>query len=206
MAAASFFGSAQAAEPRNPSQTILFFGDSITAGFGVDPKEAYPARIQTKIDARGWPFRAVNAGLSGDTTAAGVERLGWALRQKVDVLVVALGANDGLRGIPAEATRENLQRMIDLAREKHPEADVVLAGMKMPPNYGPGFTRRFAAIFPELAEKNRVGLIPFLLEGVGGVPKMNLPDGIHPTAEGHAIIAETVWKTLQPLLKARAEK
>lgn len=187
-------------------RTVLFFGDSITAGFGVEPDEAYPALIQKKIAARKWPVRTMNAGLSGDTTAAGVERLRWALRQKVDVLVLALGGNDGLRGIPPETTKENLQKMIDLARATQPGITILVAGMKMPPNYGKSFTDRFARIFPELAKRNQIVLIPFLLEGVGGVSKLNLPDRIHPTAEGHKIIAENIWKTLEGVLAPPQEK
>ncbi len=184
-------------------QTILFFGDSITAGYGLDIKEAYPALIQKKIDALKLPYRVINAGLSGDTTAAGERRLRWVLRQKVDVFVLALGANDGLRGIPTETTKENLQKMIDFAKSHNANMKILLAGMQMPPNYGKTFTTQFVEIFPALADKNNVVLIPFLLKNVGGIQKLNLPDRIHPTAEGHAIIANTVWEKLKPLLSSK---
>lgn len=183
-----------------PARTIVFFGDSITAGSGLDPDEAFPALIQKKLDAAGRPWRVVNAGLSGETTAGGLRRLDWILRQPVDIFVIELGGNDGLRGIPPETSRANLQTMIERIRAKHPRVTLVLAGMQMPTNMGPDYTRRFAAMYPELAEKNRTALIPFLLEGVGGVANLNQADGIHPTAAGHQILADTVWRTLQPLL------
>jgi acyl-CoA thioesterase-1 len=185
-----------AAEPRS----IVFFGDSLTAGAGVDPDQAFPAIIQRKLDAAGLPWRAVNAGLSGETTAGGARRLAWILRQRVDLFVLALGGNDGLRGIEPAATRANLQAIIDGVRAKYPAAKIVLAGMQMPQNMGPDYTRDFAAIFPELAKTNGATLIPFLLEGVGGVPALNQPDGIHPTPEGHVAVAETVWTIIRPLL------
>jgi acyl-CoA thioesterase-1 len=183
-----------------PARTIIFFGDSITAGSGLDPDEAFPALIQKKLDAVGRPWRVVNAGLSGETTAGGLRRLDWILRQPVDIFVIELGGNDGLRGIPPENSQANLQTMIERIRAKHPRVTLVLAGMQMPTNMGPDYTRRFAAMYPELAEKNRTALIPFLLEGVGGVASLNQADGIHPTAAGHQILADTVWRTLQPLL------
>jgi len=183
-------------------KTILFFGDSLTAGLGLeDPStQAFPALIQKKLDAAGLPWRAVNAGLSGETSAGGLRRVDWILRQHVEVFVLELGGNDGLRGLPPETTRANLQTIIDRVRTKYPAAKIVLAGIAAPPNMGADFTRAFAAIFPELAEKNDVSLIPFLLEGVGGRPELNQPDGIHPNVQGHAIVAETVWKVLKPLL------
>ena len=183
-------------------KTILFFGDSLTAGLGLeDPStQAFPALIQKKLDAAGLPWRAVNAGLSGETSAGGLCWVDWILRQHVEVFVLELGGNDGLRGLPPETTRANLQAIIDRVRAKYPAAKIVLAGIAAPPNMGADFTRAFAAIFPELAEKNDVSLIPFLLEGVGGRPELNQPDGIHPNVQGHAIVAETVWKVLKPLL------
>jgi acyl-CoA thioesterase-1 len=180
--------------------TLVFFGDSITAGRGLTLADAYPALVQKKIDALHWPVTVVNAGLSGDTTAAGEQRLKWVLRQKVDVLVIALGANDGLRGIAPEVTEANLQRMIDFARSKNPTLTIVLAGMKMPPNYGKDYAARFEATFHTLAARNKLPLIPFLLEGVGGIPSMNQGDGVHPTVKGQARIAETVWTALKPIL------
>lgn len=188
--------STAAAEPR----TLVFFGDSLTAGYGLDQEEAFPALIQRRIAATGKSWRVVNAGLSGETTAGGRRRLDWILRQPVDLLVLELGANDGLRGIPLTETRANLQAMIDRVRAANPRATVVLAGMQMPVNMGPDYTRDFARIFPELAEANHLPLIPFLLEGVGGSPELNQADGIHPTVEGHRIVADNVWKVLSPLL------
>ena len=186
-----------AAEPKS----IVFFGDSLTAGLGLDsPEEAFPALIQQKLNAAGKPARVVNAGLSGETTAGGLRRLDWILRQPVDVLVLELGGNDGLRGIPVETSRANLQMMIERIRAKYPHVVIVLAGMQIPTNLGPDYTRQFAAMYPELAEKNHVALIPFLLEGVGGVASLNQGDGIHPTAEGHRKVADNVWHTLKTLL------
>ena len=184
------------------TKTLLFFGDSLTAGLGLeDPStQAFPALIQKKIAAAGLPWRVVNAGLSGETSAGGLRRVDWILRQRVEMFVLELGGNDGLRGLAPETTRANLQAIIDRVREKSPATKIVLAGIAAPPNMGADFTRAFAAIFPELAEKNHVVLIPFLLEGVGGRPELNQSDGIHPTAEGHAAVAETVWAVLKPLL------
>jgi acyl-CoA thioesterase-1 len=187
---------AAAAAPR----TLVFFGDSLTAGYGVDPDEAFPALIQKKIDEAGRSWRVVNAGLSGETTAGGLRRLDWVLRQPVDLMVIELGANDGLRGLKPEMTRANLQAIIDRIRARQPQAVVVLAGMKIPTNLGPDYTHAFAAIYPELAATNHVALIPFLLEGVGGQSDLNQGDGLHPTVEGQAKVADTVWKVLLPLL------
>ena len=184
------------AEPR----TIVFFGDSLTAGYGLDPAEAFPAVIQQKLNAAGRPWRVVNAGLSGETTAGGLRRLDWVLRQPVDIFVLELGGNDGLRGIPLETSRANLQGMIERIRVRHPRVVIVLAGMQIPTNLGPDYTRQFAAMFPDLAEKNRTVLIPFLLEGVGGVPGLNQADGLHPNSAGHCLIAETVWQAIKELL------
>ena len=182
------------------SKTIVFFGDSITAGYGVDPDEAYPAVIQRKIKEADRPWRVVNAGLSGETTAGGLRRLDWILRQRVDILVIELGGNDGLRGIPPATTRSNLEQMIGRIQQQHPDVKVVLTGMQISTNMGPDFARDFAAIYPELARATGVVLVPFLLDRVGGVPTLNQADGIHPTAEGHQIVADTVWRTLLPLL------
>ncbi len=182
------------------TRTIVFFGDSLTAGYGVDPDEAYPALIQRKITEAGLAWRVVNAGLSGETTAGGLRRLDWILRQRADVFVLELGGNDGLRGIAPATTRSNLATMIDRIRQRYPDVKIVIAGMQLPANMGPEHTRDFAAIFPSLARDRKAGLIPFLLDRVGGVSSLNQPDGIHPTAEGHQIVADTVWRTLQPLL------
>lgn len=183
-------------------KTLVFFGDSLTAGYGLDDPaaDAFPARIAEKIDAAQLPYRVVNAGLSGETSAGGLRRVDWVLRQPIDVFVLALGANDGLRGIEPSVTRENLQGIIDRVRAKHPRAKFVLAGMMMPPSMGSDYARDFRAVYPELAEKNGIAFIPFLLEGVGGDDALNQPDRIHPTAAGHAVLAETVWQVLQPLL------
>ena len=182
--------------------TIVFFGDSLTAGYGLpDPAtQAYPALIQEKIDEAGLPWRAVNAGLSGETTSGGLRRVDWILRQPVDIFVLALGGNDGLRGIDPTVSRDNLQKIVDRVRAKNPKAKIVLAGMQIPPAMGQDVSREFERMFPEVAEKNDATLVPFLLEGVGGRVELNQPDRIHPTAKGHALIAETVWKVLRPLL------
>ncbi len=183
-----------------PLKTMVFFGDSITAGAGVDPDEAYPAVLQRKLIEAHRPWHVVNAGLSGETTSGGLRRLDWVLRQPVDLIVIELGGNDGLRGISPALTRSNLQAMIDRIHQVNPSARIILAGMQMPTNLGPEYTREFAQIYPQLAEQNHVMLIPFLLEGVGGVPELNQADGIHPTPEGHRKVAETVWAVLSPML------
>ena len=185
-------------QPKN----ILFLGDSITAGYGLEPSQAYPALIQEKIDAKKWPFRAVNAGQSGDTSAGGLNRMDWLLRSRVDVLVLELGGNDGLRGLPPDTTSKNLQAIIERTRKKYPQAKIILAGMKVPPNMGAGYAKNFAAMYPELAKKHDALLIPFVLENVGGIRELNFPDGIHPTAKGHEIVAANVWKVLEPVLKS----
>jgi acyl-CoA thioesterase-1 len=183
-------------------KTVVILGDSVAAGFGLDPSQAFPARIQEKIDAKGWNFKVVNAGQSGDTSAAGLSRMDWLLRNRVDVLVLELGANDGLRGLPAEVTKKNLQAIIDRAKAKYPQVKIVIAGMKIPPNMGRNYGRQFESIFPDLARRNDAALIPFILEGVGGIRELNLPDGIHPTAKGHEIVARNVWKVLEPVLRS----
>jgi acyl-CoA thioesterase I len=181
---------------------VLFLGNSITAGYGLDPAQAFPARIQEKIDAKGWNFKVVNAGQSGDTSAGGLSRLDWLLKSRIDVLVLELGANDGLRGVPTEVTKKSLQTIIDRTKEKYPEVKIVIAGMKVPPNLGGNYRRQFESIFPELAKRNRASLIPFILENVGGQRALNLPDGMHPTARGHEIVAANVWKVLEPVLRS----
>ena len=182
------------------TRTILFFGNSLTAGYGLEPEQAFPALIQQKIDSLGLPYKAVNAGVSGETSSGGNNRVDWILKQPVDVFVLELGGNDGLRGIPVAETQKNLQAIIDKVKAKYPQAKLVLAGMQVPPNMGAQYAGAFRAIYTELAQKNNMTLIPFLLEGVGGEARFNLEDGIHPTAEGHRMVAQTVWQYLGPLL------
>jgi acyl-CoA thioesterase-1 len=192
----------RATESDGALKTIVFFGDSLTAGYGLDEPttESYPAVIEKKIEAEHLAYRMVNAGLSGETSAGGVRRVDWVLRQSIDIFVLALGANDGLRGIDPAVTQANLQAIITRVGEKHPHAKIVLVGMMMPTSMGEDYTRSFAAVFPRLAETNHVALVPFLLAGVGGKEALNQPDHIHPTARGHAILAENVWAVLRPLL------
>lgn len=180
---------------------VLFMGTSLTAGLGVEPEQAFPAVIQEKIDSAGLRFRVVNAGVSGETSAGGARRIDWLLNQSIAVFVLELGANDGLRGQNADSMRANLQTIIDRVRAAHPDAQIVIAGMEAPPNMGRRYTERFHAVFPALARANHAALIPFLLDGVGGHPELNQSDGIHPTAKGHRIVAENVWKVLEPLLR-----
>ena len=179
---------------------ILCLGDSLTAGYGLDKSQAYPALLQEKIDHLGWKFQVINAGLSGETTAGGLRRLDWFLKRKIDVLILALGGNDALRGIALDSTEKNLDEIMTRAQTRYPGVKIVLSGMLIPPNWGTDYPNKFQAIFPELTKKHRAQLIPFLLEGVGGKPQLNFPDGIHPTAEGHQIVAENVWKVLKPIL------
>ena len=183
-------------QKQGDSGVILFFGTSLTAGMGLDPHDAYPAVIQKKLDSLNLPYQVVNAGLSGETTASGKNRISWVLNQEVDVFVLELGANDGLRGIPLDETRKNLQAIIDTVRLKNPKTKIVLAGMQIPPNMGQEYTTEFRNIFPDLAEKNKLYFISFLLEDVAGNPELNQQDGIHPTVEGHKILAENVWEQL----------
>lgn len=190
-----------AAEPK----TILVLGDSIAAGYGLDPEEAFPALLKEKIQAAGLGYKVVNAGLSGDTTAGGLRRISWLLRQPVDVLLLELGGNDGLRGIDPDETEKNLQGIVEKVRQKNPKTVVVIAGMQMPENMGKDYTVRFREVFPRVARENNATLIPFLLDGVGGKADLNQPDRIHPTAEGHRIIAATIWKVLQPVLAKLSE-
>ncbi len=181
-------------------RNILFFGTSLTAGLGLDPSEAYPALIQNRIDSLKLPYNVINAGLSGETSAAGKSRIDWLLKQKIDVFVLELGANDGLRGIAVTETNKNLQAIIDAVKSKYPEVKLVMAGMQVPPNMGSTYANDFKEMFPKLATKNNMVLIPFLLDNVGGVPALNQPDGIHPTAEGGKILAENVWVKLKEVL------
>lgn len=196
---------AATASAASSGPVVLFLGTSLTAGLGVDPDSAYPAHIQEKIDSAGWGFRVVNAGVSGETSAGGLARIDWLLRQPVAVLVLELGANDGLRGQDVDSLRANLEAIIARTREVHPDAAIVLAGMESPPNMGRAYTSAFRAVFPMVARETDATLIPFLLDSVAAIPELNQADGIHPTAQGQRIVAETVWKYLAPVLKARAE-
>jgi acyl-CoA thioesterase-1 len=179
----------------------VFLGDSLTAGLGVSPTEAYPALIQGRLRAAGDPHEVVNAGVSGDTSAGGLRRLDWSMKGKVDVLVLALGANDGLRGLPVADLESNLATIIERARSRG--AAVLLAGMEAPPNFGATYTRQFRGVYPRLAQKYRVPLLPFFLAGVAGVPELNQADGIHPNVQGHRMIADLVWQQLEGLLPSR---
>jgi len=191
--------------PQSARQRILFFGDSITAGYGLDPARAFPAIIQKRIDEEGWPFEAVNAGVSGETTAGGLRRIDWALQNPVDVLVLGLGANDGLRGLPVSGMKSNLLKIIERARAQNPNVSVILAGMRMPPNLGRKYSTDFSEAFPEVAKEADAELVPFLLEEVAGNPLLNQFDGIHPTAKGQEIVADNVWEVLKPVLEERLE-
>lgn len=177
---------------------ILFFGNSLTAGYGLeDSEEAFPAVIQQKIDSLNLPYKVVNAGLSGETTAGGVNRINWLLKQPIDIFVLELGANDGLRGIPVVETKKNLQSILDTVKARYPEAKRILLGMEIPPNMGGKYVSQFRVIFREVAEENNIPFVPFMLEGVAGNPRLNLRDGIHPTGEGYKIVAENVWEVLK---------
>ena len=192
-----------AEEPPKANDTekrIIILGDSITAGYGLDPKKAYPSLIQAKIDEAKLPFAVVNAGVSGDTTAGGLRRVAWTMGKGADLLIIALGGNDGLRGIPPKETKKNQLGIITKARAKNANIRILIAGMQMPDNMGPDFTTRFKALFSEVANESQAILIPFLLENVGGIEKLNQADGIHPTADGQQKVSENVWRILQPVI------
>jgi acyl-CoA thioesterase-1 len=191
---------ADAPEARDERGVIVFLGTSLTAGYGLDPDEAYPALLQERIDEDGLPYRVVNAGVSGDTSAGGLRRLDWLLRQPIAVLVLELGANDMLRGQGIEAMRENLQTIVDRLREAHPEAELLVVGMRAAPNLGSDYVAAFEASYRDLAQRNEGVLLPFLLEGVAADPELNQTDGIHPTAEGQQRVADNVWDVLRPML------
>ncbi|MAM28907.1 MAG: arylesterase [Flavobacteriaceae bacterium] len=183
------------------TKTILCFGDSITAGYGLDDtNDAYPAVLQSKIDSVGFNYTVVNAGLSGETTAGGKSRVDWIMNQPIDIFLLELGANDGLRGISLTETRANLQAIIDAVENESPSTKIILAGMELPPNMGQDYTSEFRNLYAELAKQNDLTFIPFILKDVGGIAALNQSDGIHPTVEGHKIIAQTVWEVLEPML------
>ena len=189
-----------ATDSSKPLKTILFFGNSLTAGYGLEPSEAFPALIQGKIDFAGLEYKTTNAGVSGETSAGGNGRIDWILKQPADVFVLELGANDGLRGIPITETRKNLQSIINKVKAKYPKTILVLAGMQIPPNMGQEYSAQFRNLFPDLAKKNNMALIPFLLRGVAGIRELNQQDGIHPTAAGDQIVAQNVWNVLETIL------
>ena len=199
-AAAGVLFAGNAVKANDTQKRIVILGDSITAGYGLDPRESYPAVLQKKIDRAKLPFVVANAGVSGDTTAGGLRRVAWAMTKGADILVIALGGNDGLRGISPAETKKNLLGIVSKARTRNPKIQIFIAGVQMPDNMGPEFTERFKTLFPAVAKESKSTLIPFLIEGVGGDEKLNQADGIHPTAEGQKIIAENVWKILQPKL------
>jgi acyl-CoA thioesterase-1 len=187
------FGEARGAD------VVVALGDSLTAGLGVAADEAFPARLEARLRSEGYAYRVVNAGVSGDTTAGGLRRVDWVLRASPEVVIVALGANDGLRGQSPPATRANLEHIV--ARLKAAGVRVLLVGMRLPPNYGGDYTREFEAVFPDVARRAKIALMPFLLDGVAGVPRLNQADGIHPTAAGQQVIADHLWPYLRPLLR-----
>ena len=187
--------------PNEKKKTIVFFGNSLTAAYGLDdPSQGFAGLIQKRIDSLGLGYKVINAGVSGETTSGGNSRIDWLLKQPLDVFVLELGGNDGLRGIPVSETKKNLQAILDKVHAKYPDAKLVLAGMQIPPNMGQKYASEFRAVYAEIAKANDLTLIPFLLEGVGGEAKLNLPDGIHPTEEGHKILAENVWVKIKGLL------
>jgi len=181
-------------------KNIVFFGNSLTAAYQLSPEQGFTALIQQKIDSLNLPYLCVNAGLSGETTADGVNRIDWVLQQPVEVFVLELGGNDALRGLPVTESKKNLQAMLDKVKAKYPNCKIVVAGMLAPPNLGASYTDAFRTMYPYLAKKNGAVLIPFLLEDVGGIPELNLPDGIHPNVEGQKVVAENVWKVLKNIL------
>jgi acyl-CoA thioesterase I len=193
---------APAADTRN----VLVVGTSLTAGYGVGEHVAWPAVIQQKIDSAGLPYRVVNAGISGETSAGGLRRIDWSLQAPVDVLVLELGANDGLRGLDPDAMRRNIDEIMRRTRARYPGAAIVLLGMEAPPNLGDAYTARFRRAYVELARDHNAVLVPFFLEGVAGVPALNIEDGIHPSVEGHRVAARNVWPALEPVLRQRATR
>lgn len=184
-------------------KTIVILGDSIAAGYGVEPSESFPSLLQQRIDEKKLFYQIVNASVSGDTTASGARRMPWLLKRKMDVLVIELGGNDGLRGISPTETKTNLEKIIDLARERNPGVEIILAGMQMPQNMGVEYTEKFKKVFSQIAEEKKTRLIPFVLEGVGGKAELNQPDRIHPNAKGHKIVADNVWTVLESILTER---
>ncbi|MEZ4917950.1 MAG: arylesterase [Saprospiraceae bacterium] len=190
-------------EPKNVKRlkNIVFFGTSLTAAYNLEQDQGYPALVQNKIDSLGLPYRCINAGVSGETTADGLSRINWILDQQVDVFVMELGANDALRGLPLKESKRNMVTILEQVKQRHPAAKLVIAGMQAPPNLGEEYTKSFRELFVIVSAKYNAELIPFLLEGVAGEPELNLEDGIHPNVEGQKIVANNVWTVLEPLLK-----
>lgn len=185
---------------KSEQKLILFFGNSLTAGYGIDPEDAFPGLTQAALDSLGKDYKVINGGLSGETTAGGLSRLDWFLEEEPYLFVLELGGNDGLRGIQLSETKKNLLGIIDKVKAKYPNTKIILAGMQIPPNMGQEYTDEFKTIYPAVAQEKNVTLIPFLLEGVAGNPDLNLPDGIHPTEEGHKIVFGTIWPYLEVIL------
>lgn len=200
LAVAVLAASTVVARPAQEAKTILFLGDSLSAGYGLPSEQSFPALIGDRLRQRGLPYEVVNAGVPGDTSAGGLRRIDWLLRRPVDILFLELGANDMLRGLPLDSTRDNLQAIIDKTRAANPAVKIVVAGMLAPPNMGPDYSTEFRALFPALAEANDAVLMPFLLARVAARPELNLADGIHPNVEGQQIVADDVWEVLEPLL------
>ncbi|MDO9552361.1 arylesterase [Rhodonellum sp.] len=187
-------------ETKMEKKLILFFGNSLTAGYGIEAEDAFPGLVASRIDSLGLDYRIINGGLSGETTASGVARLEWFLEEEPDIFILELGGNDGLRGIAISETEKNLRAMIQMVKAKYPKTRILLAGMQIPPNMGQDYASGFRELYPRVSQEENVTLIPFLLEGVAGNPALNLPDGIHPTEEGHLIVFETIWEFLAPLI------
>ena len=180
---------------------VLFFGTSLTAGYGLSPEQAFPALIEKLAAAAELPITAVNAGLSGETTAGAARRIDWVLRTPADVVVIESGANDALRGLSPESARANLERVVQAVRKKQPRAKIVLVAMEAPPNFGATYTKAFRAIYADVARKENLPVVPFLLAGVAGISKFNQPDGVHPNAAGERIVADNVWRGLKPIIE-----
>jgi acyl-CoA thioesterase-1 len=181
-------------------KTILFFGDSISAGYGLEPQQAFPALIQDKIDSIGLGYEVINGGVSGETSAGGLRRINWVLQRDIDIMILELGGNDGLRGIDLSSTKENLQQIINRAKAKNPDIEIIIAGMQVPPNLGTDYSKEFEDLYPSLAEKNDLILIPLILDKVGGRDEYMQSDQIHPNIKGHKVVAETIWDVLYSIL------
>ena len=186
--------------PQDSRKTIIFYGNSLTAGYGLAPENAFPAVVAELIEESGKKYKVVNAGVSGETSSGGLTRIDWILKQHIDIFILELGANDGLRGIPTKKTIENLLGIIDKLKSTYPDCKIIIAGMMVPPNMGQDYANKFAGIYSEIVKSTNAAFIPFLLEGVAGDPDLNLPDGIHPNSEGHKIVAKNVMAVLEPFL------